>query len=416
MVYETAAAPAVTIYINNPNQTQSLGTLVVNTGEDDVVVSIDGRSARSLTRHGQLRISNLTAKSYVVSVSKDGFQAPEEQHVTVNKGEETKVTFQLQPLPKIAALHLAGAFPGTQVLVDGKVVGTAGPDGGMTAVQVAPGNHRVELRKEEYKPKTYDLNFSAGENRTLTGPDVVLEATFGTLTISVTPPNAQLSLQRSGEAQARPLTASSVHLPAGSYTLSATLPHYVTHSETFEIAGGNTKTITVELAPERVAPVAKPVVHVGMSGWEPQAWQPDGDHFTRRGGNLILFKPQGAGTYSFTASMKRGKILRWVAHVIDDKNYAEFEIDGENFTRSLVTNGKSKELVKHKHGLVMQGVGATLQITISPAGIVQRVRGTSGWTALDSWMGTALHEGRFGFLIRGRDEVDLEGFSFTGSE
>jgi serine/threonine protein kinase len=419
VVYDTAPVPAITIYLNNSmGRQQSLGTLVVTTGEDDAVVSIDGKPQRSATRHGQLRIPNLQPKQYVVSVAKDGFQPAAEQHVTVNKGEEARVAFQLHPLPKIAFLHLVGALPGTQVLLDGKLVGTAGQDGGMPAVQVAPGSHRVELRKEEYKPKIYDLSFSAGENKALPAADVVLEATFGTLVVSVTPPNAQLTIQHSGEAQARPLTANSVHLPVGSYTVSAALPHFVPHSITFEIAAGSTKNVTLELAPEKVAPAPKPVVvSVGMSGWQdPQAWQPDGDHFTRRGGNLCLFKPQGAGTYTFTASMKHGKQLRWVAHVIDDKNYAQFELDGDYFYRTLVTNGKSKELIKRKHGLAMQPVGATLQITISPAGIVQRIQTPKGWFPLDSWVDPSLHEGRFGFLIRGHDEVNLAGFSFVGAE
>jgi hypothetical protein len=82
----------------------------------------------------------------------------------------------------------------------------------------------------------------------------------------------------------------------------------------------------------------------------------------------------------------------------------------------FISDGKSREMVKRKHGLSMQPIAATLQINVSPAGIVQRIQTANGWTVLDSWMGQALHEGRFGFLIKGRDEVSLSGFSFTGSE
>ena len=34
---------------------------------------------------------------------------------------------------------------------------------------------------------------------------------------------------------------------------------------------------------------------------------------------------------------------------------------------------------------------------------------------MDTWMDPALHESRFGFMIKGRDEVNLTGFSFTGT-
>jgi hypothetical protein len=212
------------------------------------------------------------------------------------------------------------------------------------------------------------------------------------------------------------LTGNPAHLPEGSYTVTASLPHFVAKSVNVEIAAGGSKSVTLQLEGEHIAPPPKPVVvHAGMSGWQdPKAWQPDGDHFVRHGGNLTLFKPQGAGTYSFTATMKHGKQLRWVAHVLDDKNYALFELDSDNFSRTLVIDGKGKELVKKKHGLKMDAVGGALQITISPAGIVQRIHTSAGWLPLDSWMGAALHEGSFGFLIRGRDEVNLSDFSFTG--
>jgi serine/threonine-protein kinase len=414
VVYETAAVPAVTIYINKGQQT--VGTLVVNTGEDDVVVSLDGKPLRGTTKRGQLRIPGLPPKDYAVSVSKDGFQPVSEQRVTLKKGEEARATFQLHPLPRIAALHLAGATPGTQVFIDGKLVGAAGLDGGMAAIQVPTGTHRVELRREDYKTKIYDLTFSPGDNRTLTGADVALEALFGMVTIAVTPANAQLTIQRTGEAQSKPLPPGPAHLAVGSYIVSATLAHYVPHSETFEVAGGSAKNLSITLAPEKVAAAPKPApVHVGMSGWQ-SPWQPDGDHFARRGGNLCLFKPQGPGTYSFTASVKHGKQLRWVAHAIDDKNYAEFELDSDTFTRTLVVNGKAKELVKRKHGISLQPVEATLQITITPAGIVQKIQKLGSWSVLDSWMDSSLHQGSFGFLIRGHDEVALSGFGFTGAE
>src|SRR6202034_2274784 len=97
--------------------------------------------ARVGTRRGQLRIPNLPARQYVISVSKEGFQPVPEQRVTVNKGEEAKVAFQLKLIPAISMLHLAGAIPGTQVVLDGKPAGTVGQDGSIPALQVSPGSH-----------------------------------------------------------------------------------------------------------------------------------------------------------------------------------------------------------------------------------------------------------------------------------
>jgi hypothetical protein len=236
--------------------------------------------------------------------------------------------------------------------------------------------------------------------------------------VAVTPAGAAVTIQRAGEPQARPLGNATQRLAEGSYTITASAPHFVAQSTTVEIAPGSTRNVSLQLAAERPVVAPKTVTRIGMSGWQfPAAWQPDGDHFTRKGGNLCLFSPQGPGTYAFAASMKHGKQLRWVAHVVNDKNYVEFEIDNEYYYRRQVVDGKGKELLKRKHGLNMDsGVAASVQVVISPAGIVEKVQKPEGWAVLDSWMDPALQQGRFGFLIRGRDEVNLSAFWYTGSE
>jgi hypothetical protein len=336
----------------------------------------------------------------------------------VAKGEEAKAVFQMHPVPAISTLRVAGGIPGTQILVDGKQVGTVSADGTLAGAQVASGAHTVHLSRDEYKPKTFRLNFGSGKEVTLTGADVALEGTFGVLTVNVTPAGAQMTIQRSGEAQPRPLTANSLHLSEGLYTVTASAPHFITQAASVEITTGGTKNVTLQLAAERVVEKKKEVTRMGMSGWQfPAAWTPDGDHYTRKGGNLCLYTPQGPGTYTFTAAMKHGKQIRWIAHQVNEKNYVEFEIDNEYFYRRQVVEGKSKDLVKRKHGLQMQsGVAATVQMTVTPNGIVQRAQGPEGWVVLDNWADPALAQGRFGFNIRGRDEVNLSGFSFTGIE
>ena len=415
VVYETAQVPALTVYLNNGAQ-DNTGTLVVLTGEDDVRVTLDGQPLRVPTRRGQLRIPNAPARQYVIAVSKEGYQPVPEQHVTVKRGEETKVTFQLRPVPSVATFQVSGAVPGTQVVLDGKALGAVGQDGTLAAVQVAPGSHTVRLSREEYKTKTLQLNFTAGNNTILSGTDVVLEGAFGNLAVAVSPNGAQVLLHRQGEPQ-RPLAANPMRLPEGMYTVTVNAPHFISQSTNVEVAAGTTRSVTIQLVPERVAPTPH-ITHLSMSGWQfPAAWTPEGDHYTRKGGNLVLFTAQGVGTYTFTGIMKHGSHLRWVAHLTDEKNYAEFEIDSDNFIRRLVTDGHGKELVKRKHGIPMQsGVGATIQMIVSSAGIVQRIQRSDGWAPLDSWADPSLHEGRFGFNIRGRDEVNLSNFSFTGSE
>ena len=296
------------------------------------------------------------------------------KHVTVVKGDEAKVAFQLKPIPAISMLRVTGGIPGTQVVVDGKPLGTTGQDGSLPASQLPPGSHTVILRKDTYKPKTFELNFAAGKDVTLTGADVVLEALFGTLNVAVNPAGAQLTIQRSGETQSRPLAGNSVHLAEGSYTITATAPHFRQQSTSVEIATGGTKNVTLQLAPERVAPQPKPVTHVSMSGWQfPAAWTPEGDLATRECAATWCSTARSARTYSFVATMKHGSHLRWVAHLVNEKNFAEFELDGENYYRRLVIDGKTKEIGR-KPLRLSSPVSAAVQLTISAAGIVQKIQ------------------------------------------
>ena len=63
---------------------------------------------RPMTIHGR-RIPNLDVKSYTVHVVKDGFLETTEQKAEVHKGEEFKLEFHLQPMPRVASLAIQGA-------------------------------------------------------------------------------------------------------------------------------------------------------------------------------------------------------------------------------------------------------------------------------------------------------------------
>lgn len=79
--------------------------------------------------------------------------------------------------------------------------------------------------------------------------------------------------------------------------------------------------------------------------------------------------------------------------------------------------GRTKDLIRRKHGLTVDSpISVSIQVVISREGIVQKLKRPDGWVALDSWQDPALHEGRFGFLIRGRDELNLSAFWFAGSD
>ncbi len=403
LIIESGQAPTLTVSLTSD---RDVGTLVVVAGEDDVRVLLDGREYRRGTRRGRLRIPNLAVREYSVQVSKAGFEAVPRQHAEIRRGEETRLQFTMVPLPTVAALTIQGAMPGTEVILDGNPLGAVQPDGSFSASNLEPGAHTIELRKEAYRLKQFTRQFRAGQSVQLTAAEVSLETTLGTLRLSVSPPESQVTFIRRGESRARPVNDSTLTLPEGSYIFSARAPNHSSRSAAVQIVASETRTLSLVLAEEKRG---------GMGDWEdPDGWTRNGNWYVRRGGNFTLFRTTPtAGRFVFTAALRRGRRLQWVLNQKDKKNYLLFQMDKTCFYRSQVRDGDSSGEFKVEHGLGSTGY-YTMQIKVSADGIVHEAYDGKKWIVLDSWKGPELNlaEGRFGFLIPRSDEVAVSNFTF----
>jgi tetratricopeptide (TPR) repeat protein len=351
---ETGPNPALTAFLNSD---RDLGALVVATGEDGATVWLNGKQQRRTTRGGQLRILNLAVREYTVRVTKQGFQDPPEQKVQVKKGEDSRLVFALKPAPTMAAVVIEGAMPGAEIVIDGNAAGKIGPDGNFSMPNLTPGEHTVELRKDQHRPRVIVRSYQAGDTVRLSAADVALEA-----------------------------------LPKP-----------------------EPKPAPKPVAPPPAAPVS---AKVGMEGWpDASAWQSQGAWKVRRGGEFVLFKPTpSGGSFVFTVVAQRGKRLRWVARHAGDKNHLLFEIDDRYFYRKLVANGRTTDLAKVPHGIAKQQyLTVTVELRVQPGRVEHRVNRGGKWVLLDSWSDPNgnFTQGPFGFLVRGKDEIGLSDFSFT---
>lgn len=164
-------APALTVYVkSDPNA----GTVVLTAGQDGVDVYIDDALYRRKTDRGQVRIP-LKVGDYTIRVHKSGFIDPPPETVTVKKAEETPVNFRLDPVPQIATLAINGALQGTMVYVDKDLAAVIGADGNANISNVKPGDHVIELRREQALPKKFQRAFRVGDVVALSGPDVTLD-------------------------------------------------------------------------------------------------------------------------------------------------------------------------------------------------------------------------------------------------
>ncbi|MGD0215184.1 MAG: protein kinase, partial [Terriglobales bacterium] len=323
---DSGAAPTLNAFLEYG---QNVGTLVVVAGQDKAKVFLNGKLQPQLTENGQLLIPNLESKDYVVRVSKNGFQDAPEQKVRVRKNERGRLVFNLQPVPRFASLTIQGGIPGATVLIDQSPVGTVQPDGTLTVATVNPGDHIVELRKDRFKAKQIKRSFAAGATVSLAAADAALETAPGELRVAFTPADAQVTLAKAGETPIKVSNGTSLSLAPGSYTLTAKIADF-TRSPTVEVTAGQSRTLDLSLGPS------------GMSKWDDSSsWKQEKGAYIHKGGDFVMYTVSPtSGTFLFSAMLAKGHRLQWVLNCIDANNYVLFQIDENNFYRTVVHNGQ----------------------------------------------------------------------------
>ena len=340
-------APALTVYVkSDPNA----GTVVVVAGEDNAEIFINDKLYRRQTDRGQLRIPNLRVGNYLIRVHKQGFIDPPPQTVDVRNSEETRVAFRMQPVPEIATLQIKGALPGTMVYLDRDLAAAIGADGGATISNVKPGDHIIELRRDQALTKRFEHSFRTGEVVTLSGPDVTLDKVV---------------------VENKPLP------PAPAPAMSAPAAEAGTNSMQIDgeqvRRGGGFVAYHVPKMPGRYEFMAQ----------------------VRKGGFL-----------------KRGK-LQFYAGYQDSDNYVLFTLDGKHAIVKQVRDGKSTERKTAFSSDLSDWVAVQMSVRQNTIDARVKTPG-GAWDDLgpvgtlhDST------QGKVGFLIPGNDEIAVSNFRFS---
>jgi hypothetical protein len=359
-------APTLTVFTKSD---QNIGTLIVATGnENDVRVFLNNREYPRKTQRGEVRIRTIGKVS--VRVAKEGYESPPAQIAEVQKGGEVRLEFPMKIAAQFGTLQVMGGTPGADVLVDGRIVGAVGVDGNFSHSSVLPGDHAIEIRRDQFNPKHFDRSFKAGQTILIAPPDSVL--------VSNRPPPPT------------PVPEPPKITPA---------------------------------PPKPVPPPPAPPKVYTMNDFEqPSAWRMMDGVFTHKGAATLLFGPPPRGLVDFTVHLLkggnvfRGGRVRWVVDYTDSKNYAYFELDDDNFWTKDVVNGKAKERTKTNHK--QKDKIWTIEIDISPDRVYHKMMINGQWMQIDDWKapGRDFTDGKFGFLIQGDDEVGVSGFKFTAAK
>ena len=409
-------APMLTAFLKSD---LNIGTLIVSTAEDNVRVLLNGKEYPRKTQRGQLRISTLGTVN--VRVAKEGFEVTPPQTAEVKKGSEVRLEFKMQPVPQVATLQIREATPGAEVLLDQKSLGVVGDDGAFAANSVPPGDHTIELRKDQFLPKRMQRQFVAGRTVAVLGGEGVLAAAVGTVKLSRAPADAQVVYRRADETQSHELRGNQADLPTGNYVFTARAPGYTDKTERLQVAAGETASLQLALAKVVAAPPPPPKTF-GMADFEDaSAWSKQGGLWVHKGEGVIPFKLPTNGTFTFTVrllrggSLFRGGRIRWAVQYVDAKNYDLFELDRKVLSSKVIEDGKTYDRGKFEHGLNDKDMSYTVQVDVSPGQLVHRIRNGGNWVVLDTWKepGRKFNEGKFVFLTQGGDQIGLSDFQFV---
>ncbi|MEI9811976.1 MAG: hypothetical protein WDO18_04580 [Acidobacteriota bacterium] len=242
-----------------------------------------------------------------------------------------------------------------------RVLGSIAPDGGFRTSAIAPGDHTIELRRDQHEPKRFTRTFRPGQTVLISSTEATLNA------IRVTPPPAPASTPP----------------PA---------------------------------APPPPKPAPK-IVNGTIANFEtPAAWHEEQGVWRHRGAAALTYALPPTGIFTFSIYQLKGGKVSWFLDYTDDKNYLLFELDEKNFWAKVVQNGKVTERKKVAHKLDKSMRVWNIQIDANAQRVVHKIQDDNGWMELDTWSesGRDFSAGKFGILVRGSDEVGLSSFQFTG--
>jgi serine/threonine protein kinase len=343
---EIAASPHLNFWINSD---RNVGMLSVEANVPKGQLIIDGRPATSSVRNGKFNL-NLEPKTYRVRIVAPGYEDSAEQSVAIHKGEPTQLKFELKPAVNTASLVIEGGTPESEVWLNGERIGTLNSAGSLTQENIDPGNHIIQIRKQDYEELDLARNFTAKQVIRLAGDDAKLKP-LGGLDFRVSPAGARVIYKLQGETTAHPARNNQVaRVKAGSYEVEAQAEKFATRTATLTVASGKNTLVDLNLPPvgekrteasdtsrtRREAPIDPATWKLSDEGW----WVHAGPTYawlkTNRGVFDVEIRKQSGKVLVF----RRTKKVEWVVDYKNEANLVAYSLDTQNLSRKEIVGGK----------------------------------------------------------------------------
>jgi hypothetical protein len=332
---------------------------------------------------------SLDAGPHTLQLKFDGYDDSPEQTFTIVAGKTERKTIDLTPTVTTAFLAVSGGTPGAQIFLDGTQIGVLDSNGSFGSNNIKPDvDHPIQFKKQYFEDSAV-LHKQAPVKQTISISTEAKLKLFGTLVLTVTPPQAQVTIQRRGEAQSGPIADRTIQVREGTYTVRATAgDQYLPYERNdVQISSGQQTPIEVRLnlkpplepktAPPEQKKVPTPVVVqlTDLFRGDPKHWQRDQQGFpqgfwTHDSDELVWIK-EPYFEHTFQVFLKKGTFgtakLQWRTFLDDTgDNYFEFELSDREFKKREVVDRKSKDWEKPKPHGIAQGGQYILRISVQP--------------------------------------------------
>jgi len=295
-----------------------------------VEVRIDGTDIGKTGAGGGLRVEVLAGKGpAVLEIAGEGYER-EMQKIVFRPGvvEQVKIamTARRGAMPTTTMLSVSSAPTGADVYLDETRIGITP----LSSTQLAPGQHRITVRKKQHRDRSEIVQFLAGEPRALS---YTLEKELGVLKLEVDP--AETTATIDGQSY-NTGTQKEILLSPGEHAVVLERPGYVSRRVKVTIADQRTILLRERLE------AAGPSLEIGesysdsflnLNNWENQAgWQADGTLHVR-GAGISLLKGRSFANFRQRLSLRliNGISASLLLRVRDAQNFYLIQLNGDSY-------------------------------------------------------------------------------------
>jgi hypothetical protein len=231
------------VHAERARQAVRIAEIEVVSSVPDAIVDLDGVEAGRTPLAAPLRVDS---GQHIVGVVAAGHE-PLRKSVTLAGQTRTRLEFALVPrAAQLAHLALTSRVPGLEVFVNGERVGTTPLP---ASLALAPGAHRIELRRPGYATSVRSVELGPGSSGRLdVDPPVDVAALVhagGDLALRISEPSAVVFI----DGESRGAYRAPLRLPAGEHLLRVERSDFFPFQRRVDVPRGGRTDVVVELEP-----------------------------------------------------------------------------------------------------------------------------------------------------------------------